>query len=411
MMALGHNGDRVMTPQSKALHLKQHKIDEKTKIETLVTQAGKDAKAQGGFVNPPIQRGSTIIFDDAIDLYNDKIKSYGLEGTSTHDNLSAALCDIMGGAGCVLAPSGLSAITLVLMALLKSGDNVLVSDSVYGPTRRFCDNVLKNFGIETTYYEPRIGANIKDLIKPNTKLIFLESPGSLSLELQDVPAIVEIAKAHNILTAIDDTWSAGVFFKPLKIGVNISIQALTKYQSGHSDVLMGSVVCDTIETYKIMENMHRNLGLGVSPEDAWLCLRGLRTMMVRLNHQDKAARKIAQFLENREEVASVLHPALESSRDNTIFKRDFSGAGGLFSIYLKPQYSGRVNDMLNAYKVFSMGFSWGGFESLVIDCTPQLRRNFPNKEQNGALVRYSIGLENIDDLIEDLKIGFEAIKA
>lgn len=387
------------------------KQSENTKIETQFIQGGKNPKNQDGYVNPPVQRGSTILFERAEDLYNDDLRSYGLEGSVTHDNLTDLLSQTMGGAGCVLTPSGLNAITLVLLATLKSGDHILVSDSIYGPNRRFCDLVLKGFGIETTYYPPRIGDNIEEYIKPNTKLIFLESPGSLTLEIQDVPAIVKVAQKHNIITAIDDTWSAGVFMQPLKIGVDISIQALTKYQGGHSDVLLGSVVCKDIALHNKMVAMHKNLGLGVSAEEVWLCLRGIRSMMLRIKHQDMAARKLAQYMQTRPEITQVIHPALEDSEDYAIWSRDFTGAGGLFSVYLKPELSDKVNAMLNAYQIFSMGFSWGGFESLVIDCTPQLRRNFPNKEQKGALVRYAIGLENIDDLITDLERGFEALKA
>lgn len=393
--------------QLKAKILKQFNSK---RISTILTQAGKNPELQNGFVNPPIQRGSTILFDKAQDLYDESLKSYGLEGSSTHDNLCDALNKIMGANGTILCPSGLSAITTSLLAFAKSGDHILVSDSAYGPTRRFCDTILKSFGIEIDYYPPRIGKDISQYIKQNTKIIMLESPGSLSLEIQDVPAIVHVAKQHNILTMIDDTWSAGIFFKPLLIGVDISIQALTKYQSGHSDVLLGSVSCVSTKIYKILVDTHKNLGLGTSAEDAWLCLRGLRTMAIRLKHQDMVARELANWLLEREEIEQIIHPALSNNIDYEIWSRDFTGAGALFSIILKPQYREKTIDMLNAYKIFSMGFSWGGYESLVINCNPQLRRNYLSPEFKNPLIRYSIGLEDIEDLKEDFIRGFEALK-
>lgn len=386
------------------------KHSKNSKTATIFTQAGKNHKNQGGFVNPPSQRGSTIIFDNAEDLYDESLKSYGLEGSQTHESLCEALNAIMGASNTILCPSGLSAITTTLLCFTKSGDHILISDSVYGPTRRFCDNHLKSNNIEIEYYPPRIGADIEKLIRPNTKIIMLESPGSLTLEIQDVPQIVKIAKAKNILTAIDDTWSAGVFFKPLDIGVDISIQALTKYQSGHSDVLLGSISTTSNKLHNKLVEMHKILGLGTSSEDAWLCLRGLRTMGVRLNHQDKNARELAAWLETREEVEKVIHPALSSSIDNEIWKRDFTGAGGLFSIILKDEFAGKITQMLNSYQVFSMGFSWGGFESLVINCNPQLKRNFLDEDFKKPLIRYSIGLEDIEDLRDDFIRGFEALK-
>ena len=242
-------------------------------------------------------------------------------------------------------------------------------------------------------------------------MIFLESPGSLTLEIQDIPAIVNVAQKYNILTAIDDTWSAGIYFKPLNVGVDISIQALTKYQGGHSDVLLGSVSVKRDDLFKKLKETHRDLGIGVAAEEAWLCLRGLKTMILRMNHQDKVARKIAAWLEKQDIVAEVIHPALPSSPDYEIWKRDFTGAGGLFSIILKDLSDAQINKMLNAYELFSLGFSWGGYESLVINCAPQLAtRKDPKWTNKTALIRYSIGLEDEDDLIADLERGFAAIK-
>ena len=380
------------------------------KLATKLSHLGRNPKQHEGFVNPPSQRGSTVILDSAEDLYSDK-KSYGLEGTSTHDFLTDALNGIMDANGTILCPSGLSAITTTLLAFIKGGDHILITDSVYGPTRRFCSSVLKGFDVEAEYYDPRIGSDIEKLIRPNTKLIFLESPGSLTLEIQDIPAIVNIAQKHNILTAIDDTWSAGIYFKPLNVGVDISIQALTKYQGGHSDVLLGSVSVKRDDLFKKLKETHRDLGIGVAAEEAWLCLRGLKTMILRMNHQDKVARKIAAWLEKQDFVAEVIHPALPSSPDYEIWKRDFTGAGGLFSIILKDISDAQINKMLNAYELFSLGFSWGGYESLVINCAPQLAtRKDPKWTNKTALIRYSIGLEDEDDLIADLERGFAAIR-
>ncbi|KAF0115975.1 MAG: cystathionine beta-lyase [Hyphomonadaceae bacterium] len=398
--------------------LREHQLNESCKvkknpehkIETKLAQLGRDPNSHEGFVNPPIQRGSTVLFDNPADLYRKDIKTYGLEGASTQDRLCSALTEIMGGVGTILCPSGLSAITLVLLGLTKSGDHVLVCDSAYGPTRRFCDEVLAKYGVETTYYPPSVGTEIGAFIKPNTVLIMLESPGSITMELQDIPAIVKVAKAKGIVTAIDDTWSAGVYFKPLAIGVDISIQALTKYQSGHSDVLAGSVTTNNEELLARLLDMHLALGIGTSAEDAWLCLRGLRTMAVRLAHQDQTARKIASWLETREEVERVLHPALPSSPDNAIWQRDFTGAGGLFSFILKPVGKAKIYAMLEAFEIFAMGFSWGGYESLVLYCDPQIKRSAVKWTENGHLIRLAIGLENVDDLIADLDRALEALK-
>lgn len=382
------------------------------KTETLLSQLGRDSKNHENFVNPPIQRGSTVLFEKSEDLYSRAGKSYGLEGASTHDFLSEALDSLMGGIGTVLCPSGLSAITTSLLAILKSGDHLLLSDSVYGPTRRFATEFLTALGIECEFYEPRIGKGIEAFIKPNTKMIMLESPGSLTLELQDIPAILSKTKPKGIISAIDDTWSAGIYLQPLKMGVDISIQALTKYQGGHSDVLMGSITTNCPNILDKLKMAHLNLGLGTSPEDAWLCLRGMKTMKLRMDHCDSKARELASFLENRPQISEIIHPALASSPDNAIFKRDFSGAGALFSIVLDKKYNlNDANRMLDAMQLFGKGFSWGGFESLAIPCTPQLNRKFGDWGNKGQLVRFSIGLEHIEDLKQDFENGIKALNA
>lgn len=387
--------DRNLSPQTRLAHM------------------GRDPMSHERAINPPIQRGSTVVFEKAEHLFtsgpNLARKGYGLEGLSTQDRLCEALAEVSGGIGAVLCPSGLQAITLVLLAATKSGDHILVTDNSYGPTRRFCHEVLAGYGVTTQYYDPRIGADIEALIRPNTVLIILESPGSTTFELQDVPAITTVARAKGVTTLIDDTWSAGLYLKPFELGVDLSMQALTKYQGGHSDLLAGAVITNDAKWLARLRDMHQMLGVGTAPEDAWLILRGMRTMALRMAHQDMAARHIASWLEARPEVAQVLHPALPSHPDHDLWQRDFTGAGGLFSIVLKPVPDAQVFAMVEAYRLFSMGFSWGGFESLVVCHTKMPTRNHPTSFAQGPLVRFSIGLESVEDLISDLEHGFTAL--
>lgn len=373
-------------------------------LATRLVAAGREQPGRGGGVNPPIQRASTLLFPDVESLYGEERRSYGLDGMEAHDALARALIDIEGGAGAQLVPSGLAAITMALMAALRPGGEVLVTDSAYGPTRRFCDGVLAASGVATRYYDPRIGAGIAELLGPRTCAIVLESPGSLTFEVQDIPAITAAAKAAGVVTILDNTWSAGVYLKPFDLCVDYSIQALTKYQAGHADVLLGAILARTPELYEQARQTAKAFGVGVgSAEDAYLCLRGLRTMPLRLEHQSAAGLKIARWLEARPEVAEVLHPALPSSQDHALWARDFTGAAGLFGVVLKPLETASLDRALAEMAHFSMGFSWGGFESLIIPCNQQLRRT-ATPWAKGPLLRLSIGLEDPDDLIADLAV-------
>jgi cystathionine beta-lyase len=362
-------------------------------------------------VNPPVERASTILFERAEDLYahNPEQRHYGRFGTATHCALSDAITELEGAAGTILAPSGLAACTLALSAVSKPGGHILITDSVYGPTRNFCDNILTGRGLEIEYFNPRAGADLQSQIRDNTCAIFLESPGSLTLEINDLPAIAAVAKARGIPTLIDNTWGAGWFLKPLALGMDYSIQAATKYHTGHSDVLMGAVASRTKDGAELMHNYAYLNGNTVSPDDAYLVLRGMRTMGVRMAHQQQSALKIAKWLSTRDEVMRVLHPALSEHPDHDLWKRDFTGASGLFSLILNPVSPEKVHDFVNALSLFGIGFSWGGFESLVIHCDPQIKRTAGSWAASGPLIRFSIGLEDADDLIADIESALASL--
>jgi cysteine-S-conjugate beta-lyase len=310
-----------------------------------------------------------------------------------------------------LAPSGLAACTLAILTVARKDSEMLVTDSVYKPTRRFCDGIMKRLGVRMRYYDPRIGAGIADLINENTCALFMESPGSLTFEVQDVPAMTAAARAKNVPTIIDNTWSAGVYFKPFDHGVDLSVQALSKYQAGHADAFMGAVLGATPQWAARVRSAYKELGLGASPDDSFLVLRGLRTLAVRLERQSASALKVAQWLEGRPEIARVLHPALPASQDHALWKRDFTGASSLFGCVLKPAAAERVAAMLESLELFAMGFSWGGYESLIIPCDPQIVRTAPPWRAEGPVLRLSIGLEHPDDLIEDLTQAFSRLGA
>lgn len=378
----------------------------KLRVETRLALAGRDPSRHDGAVNPAIHRATTLVIDDTADLYNTPKKTYALEGMAVQEALKDALLAIEGGAAATLAPSGLGACTLALLTIARAGGELLVVDSVYGPTRRFCNTVLHRLGVRTTYFDPHIGGDIAGLINDNTCGVFLESPGSITFEVQDIPAIAAVAQARSVPTILDNTWSAGLYYKPFEHGIDLSVQALTKYQAGHADAFMGAVLSATPQMGERVKATYKQLGLGASPDDAYLVLRGMRSMSVRLERQAASGLQVARWLETRPEVARVIHPALPSHPDHAIWKRDFTGAAGVFGAVLKTVDEARLKAMFESYALFSMGFSWGGYESLIIPCDDNITRTAKPWKAEGPLVRLSIGLEHPDDLIADLTAGF-----
>ncbi|WP_286232518.1 cystathionine beta-lyase [Thalassotalea sediminis] len=387
------------------------------KKQTQIINAGRDSKWTRGVVNPPVERASTVVFDSvkemkhAIANRGNQTLFYGRRGTSTAFAFQDAMVELEGGEGCALYPSGTAAITNAILAFVKAGDHILMVDTTYEPTRDFCDNVLAKFGVETTYYDPLIGEEIESLIKDNTRLIFLESPGSITMEVQDVPTIAKIAHQHDCIVMLDNTWSAGIYFDPFAHGVDISIQAATKYIVGHSDVMLGTAVATEKYWPQLRENSYL-MGQCTSPDDLYLALRGIRTLGVRLKQHQENALKVARWLESRDEVDVVLHPAFESCPGHEFFTRDFTGSNGLFSFVLKDSNTKALNEFLDGMHHFKMGFSWGGFESLILANNNMARlRTATDVRYNTAVIRLHIGLEDPDDLIEDLAQGLERLKA
>ncbi|CDT88301.1 cystathionine beta-lyase [Vibrio coralliirubri] len=388
------------------------------KTTKLIT-AGRDKKWTNGVVNPPVQRASTVVFNSVEEKRKatinraNKTLFYGRRGTNTHFAFQDAMVEVEGGAGCALYPCGTAAISNAILSFVETGDHILMVDTCYEPTRDFCDTIMKKMGVETTYYEPTIGEGIQDLIKPNTKVLFTESPGSVTMEVQDIPTLARIAHEHDIIVMLDNTWAAGVNFSPFDFGVDISIQAATKYIVGHSDVMLGTAVANEKCWDQLREHSYL-MGQCVSPDDAYLGLRGIRTLDVRLRQHAESSLKVAKWLETRPEVDHVRHPALESCPGHEFFKRDFTGGNGLFSFVLKNSNTKATTALLDGMTHFSMGYSWGGFESLILANEPNSfdsLRTVANPNFEGTLIRVHIGLEDVDDLIADLEAGLERYNA
>jgi cystathionine beta-lyase len=377
--------------------------------DTNLVHGGRRAEWRGRLVNPPVHRASTILFDSVAELREAAPEFgrlyYGLHGTPTQWALAEALTEMEpGAAGTMLYSSGLAAVTAALLSVLSVGDELLMTDSAYGPTRRFCDGFLKRYGIATRYYDPLAGAGIADLIGERTRAIFLESPGSLTLEVQDVPAICAAAKARGIATLLDNTWATPLLFPALAAGIDLSILAGTKYVGGHADVMLGAVTANA-DWYKKLERTSWDLGQSVSPDDAWLCSRGLRTMALRLRRHEAGALKVARWLSEQPQVAAVLHPALPGCPGHAHWARDFKGSSGLFSFVLRGGDDAARTRLIEGLELFGLGYSWGGYESLVVPADPERLRTATSWRAEGPLVRLHVGLEDPDDLIEDLAAG------
>src|SRR3954453_6349280 len=378
---------------------------------TRLVTAGRAPEEQHGFVNTPIYRGSTVLYPNTEKfLRRDAKYTYGTKGTPTTNSLEVAWTELSGAAGTVLVPSGLTAISIALLSCLKAGDHLLVPDSVYRPTRNFCDTVLKRFGVETAYYDPLLGAEIATLFKPNTRAVFTEAPGSLTFEVQDIPAIAAAAHARDMIVLMDNTWATPLFFPPHERGADLAIEAGTKYLSGGSDLLLGLVSANE-RAWPALRRTFEAFGMPAGPEDVFLCLRGLRTMALRLKEHEKQALEIARWLAKRPEVERVLHPALETYPGHEIWKRDFTGSSGLFSIVLQPCSEAALAAMLDGLELFGMGFSWGGFESLIIPFDCASYRTATQWKPAGPALRLHIGLEDLDDLKADLDAGFARLRS
>lgn len=381
------------------------------KDDTKIVASGRPHNLKAHPVNAPVERASTYIFptyDDFVE--GGKAITYGRLGTPTHRALEEAVTALELGFETRLASSGLQACTAAILAFVRAGDHILVADTVYDPTRKFCDNFLERFGVEITYYSPIAKIDdIASLVKPNTKVIFAESPGSLTFEVQDIPALADLAHENNAVLVIDNTWGAGYFFKPLALGADVSIQAATKYLCGHADCLVGTLTSANEQIAKKIFMALLQLGVNVSADDAYLTLRGIRTLSARLKRHQENGLALAKWLAKRAEVERVIHPALKGCPGHSIWKRDFSGASGLFAVELKPVPHSALKIFFNTLNLFSMGYSWGGFESLCIEVKPKANRTAMPWDSENPLLRVHAGLEDINDLTSDLEAAFTAM--
>jgi cysteine-S-conjugate beta-lyase len=390
-----------LTPEAK----------KRLRARSRLVHLGRDSEQSQSFVNIPAFRGSTVLFPDVAALKSGKQRHvYGRRGTPSTDALCEAWSSISGAAGTVLAPSGLAAVATALLCALSAGDHLLATDSAYQPTRTLADGLLKRMGVETTYYDPSVGAGIGDLIRPNTKVVFAESPGSQSLEVQDVPAIAAVAKGRDVCVILDNTWATPLLFSPHEHGADLAVEAGTKYLSGHSDLMLGLVSANAAWSNRL-HHTAGELGLAPGPEDVYLALRGLRTLELRLREAERQALHLAKWLQERPEVQRVIHPAFPDHPGHAIWKRDFRGSSGLFSVLLKPVSDAAVAAMLDGLELFGLGFSWGGYESLVIPFDCSKYRTATRWAPGGPALRFSVGLEDIDDLKDDLDRGFARLRA
>ncbi len=389
-------------------------------IETALVNAGRSKKFTQGSVNSVIQRASSLVFESVEakkQATANRAKGelfYGRRGTLTHFSLQEAMCELEGGAGCALFPCGAAAVANTILAFVEQGDHVLVTETAYEPTQDFCTKILSKLGVSTGWFAPEIGADIASLIQPNTKVVFLESPGSITMEVHDIPAIVAAVRrvAPDAIIMIDNTWAAGVLFKALEFGIDISIQAGTKYLIGHSDAMVGTAVSNARCWDQLRENAYL-MGQMLDADTAYMTSRGIRTLGVRLRQHQESSLKVAEWLAQHPQVERVNHPALPGSKGHEYWKRDFTGSSGLFSFVLKKRLSDEEYEQyLNHFEYFSMAYSWGGYESLILANQPdELAEIRPagGVDFSGTLVRLHIGLENVDDLMADLEAGFQRI--
>ena len=388
------------------------------KFNTKLVQAGRAPTRSYGFVNPPVVRGSTVLYPDAATKeatgrrWNEQVPTYGLYGGETHFALETAIAEIEGGSHCQIVGSGLAACTIPLLSYLKAGDHLLMPDSCYGPTRRFCNGILSRYGVAITYYDPMVDEpSARALMQPNTAILFTESPGSHTFEVQDVPMLARVAHEQEAKLFLDNTWGIH-YFQPFAHGVDVSIQALTKYAGGHSDIMLGAITVNSEADWSWLRRNAMDLGQFASPDDCWLALRGLRTMGVRLAVQGEAALALAHWLAARPEVARVLHPALPSCPGHEFFVRDFTGACGLFGVVFKPEFTARaVVAMIDSLRIFGLGDSWGGFESLAIPSSGTVNRSAGTGSYGGEMARFHVGLEDLDDLKADLDQALAIMRA
>ena len=381
-------------------------MSEKDKPDTVAVSAGRMSDAHFGMVNTPVYRASTVLFPDFQTLENRSHEyQYGRRGTPGSRSLEEAMCALEGGARTVLVPSGLNACITAILSVVKAGDHLLMVDSVYEPTRDFCDKILSGYGVETSYYPPT--ADIAPYLKPNTRAVFCESPGSLTFEVQDIPDIAKKAHAIGASVLIDNTWATPILFQPLAHGVDLSIQAITKYIGGHADLMMGAITANESHAKRLV-HFHGASGLFSSGDDIFLALRGLRTLPVRLKRHAETAMRLSLWLQARPEVARVLHPALPGDPGHALWKRDFKGANGLLTFELKPVSKAALNAFMDGFSHFGLGWSWGGFESLIVPA--HIRRSVSPFPADGPLLRIQAGLEDADDLVADLEQGFARLK-